>query len=204
MRKVVGLDISPRPDVAVKVTPRKRPNLGGNLKRKRTFSFRIGLIATIAGLSALATSAAASDTVQIINVNDGLCLQSVGGSTAGGAAIVQEPCNSDAGQRWRMVSVGDSTYHYVNVSSGLCLDARGGAANHTPVQQWPCNNISNENWEYSDDDFNDEIPPLVSRVSGTSSYCLDVPGGKRIIGLAMQIYRCNGTGAQIWFIAISP
>jgi hypothetical protein len=172
---------------------------------ERTFSFGMGLIATIAGLLAFTTSAAASDTVQINNLDTNLCLQPIGGSTARGVAIVQEPCAGSASQQWKMVSVGsvdafgDGTYHFVNVLSGLCLDARGGAANHTPIQQWPCNSISNENWQYSDDDFNDEIPPLISRVSGTNSYCLDVPGDQRIIGLAVQIYRCNGTGAQAWF-----
>jgi hypothetical protein len=41
---------------------------------------------------------------------------------------------------------------------------------------------------------------LFSRVSGTSSYCLDIPGGQQVAGLAMQIYRCNGTEAQQWWI----
>jgi hypothetical protein len=71
--------------------------------------------------------------------------------------------------------------------------------NGTPVQQWTCNSISNENWEPGED-LGDDIPPLFSRVSGTSSYCLDIPGGQQVAGLAMQIYRCNGTEAQQWWI----
>jgi len=82
--------------------------------------------------------------------------------------------------------------------SGLCLDARGRAVNGTPVQQWTCNSISNENWEPGED-ISDVIPPLISRVSGTSSHCLDMPGGRQVAGLAMQIYRCNGTAAQEWW-----
>jgi hypothetical protein len=93
--------------------------------------------------------------------------------------------------------VSGNIFHYVNGLSGLCLDARGRAVNGTPIQQWTCNRISNENWEPGED-IDDTIPPLISRVSSTRSYCLDVPGGQKVAGLAMQIYRCNGTLAQAW------
>lgn len=50
----------------------------------------------------------------------------------------------------------------------------------------------------------DYIPPLISRVSGTDNYCLDIPGAHQTPGLAMQIYRRNGTGeGQQWWIAPS-
>jgi hypothetical protein len=126
------------------------------------------------------------------------CLQPVDGSTEQGAAIVQEPCNGGAAQQWTAVRVSGNHFHYVNLLSGFCLDARGRAVNRTPVQQWTCNNISNENWDPGED-IGDVIPPLISRVSGTRSHCLDMPGGQRIAGLAMQIYRCNGTAAQEWW-----
>jgi hypothetical protein len=112
------------------------------------------------------------------------------------------PCNNRPAQQWKAVSMGGRVFHFVNSLSGLCLDARGKAVNHTPVQQWTCNKISNENWE-SPEVSSDDIPPLISRVSGTRSYCLDVPGGQTSAGLAVQIYRCNGTVAQDWFTAIS-
>jgi hypothetical protein len=130
----------------------------------------------------------------------GQCLQPTNGSKDQGAAIVQEPCNLKPAQGWRAVFVGDNMFHYVNLLSGLCLDARGGAVNGTPVQQWPCNNITNENWEPAVDWRNHPLGPpwLISRVSGTHSHCLDVPGGNSTAGLAMQIYGCNQTLAQIW------
>ena len=128
-----------------------------------------------------------------------LCLQPINESTTQGAAIVQQPCNSRPAQQWTAVQVGNNTFHYKNQLSGFCLDARGPAANRTPVQQWTCNKISNENWEPGPD-MDDEIPPLYSRVSGTNSYCLDVPGGQQTHGLAIQIYRCNGTLSQDWYV----
>jgi hypothetical protein len=169
------------------------------VKRHRIVSVVIGLAAAVAAVPASASLAAAASTPgDIYNFLSNQCLQPVNGSTAQGAAIVQEPCNGGAAQQWVDVTVSYNIFHYQNVLSGLCLDARGGAANHTPVQQWTCNSISNENWQPGEDG-DDGIPPLMSRVSGTSSYCLDIPGGSTAAGLAMQIYRCNGTEAQQWW-----
>ena len=170
------------------------------MKRGRIASVVIGLTAAVASVPATASLAAAASTPgDIYNFLSNQCLQPVNGTTVQGAAIVQEPCNGGAAQQWVEVTVSYDIFHYQNVLSGLCLDARGGAANHTPVQQWTCNSISNENWQPGEEG-DDDIPPLTSRVSGTSSSCLDIPGGQPTAGLAMQIYRCNGTEAQQWWL----
>jgi hypothetical protein len=133
-----------------------------------------------------------------------LCLQPVDESTEQGAAIVQMPCRENKGvpipaQVWTRPP-SDNIFHFTNSKSGLCLDARGGAANGTPVQQWTCNNISNENWQTGKP--KNQLPPrypsLISRVSGTSSHCLDMPGADPTVGHAIQIYRCNDSVAQDW------
>jgi hypothetical protein len=165
----------------------------------RAFFIATFIIAVVVSVA----PAAASGTYEIYNFRSNQCLQPVNGSTGQGAAIVQESCNGGAAQQWVEVSAGREIFHYVNVLSGLCLDARGAATNGTPVQQWTCNKISNENWQ-PQEDIADNIPPLVSRVSGTNSYCLDIPGARQTAGLAMQIYRCNGTEARQWWIAPSP
>jgi len=156
---------------------------------------RLSIAAMAFGLSTQVTGAET-----IANFSTALCLQPANESKAQGAAIVQQPCTASAAQQWTKVAVGGNVFHFVNQLSGMCLDARGGAANHTPVQQWTCNKISNENWEPGEVQGSDDIPPLYSRVSGTKSHCLDVPGGQlKTAGLAVQIYRCNGTLAQVWF-----
>ena len=103
-------------------------------------------------------------------------------------------------QTWTRQPPNGKVFHFVNSQSHMCLDAAGGAANGTPVIQWPCNNISNENWQ-TGRLFN-QLPPtfpsLISRVSGTSSHCLDMPRADPTVGNAMQIYVCNGTVAQQW------
>jgi hypothetical protein len=81
----------------------------------------------------------------------------------------------------------------VNVASGLCLEVASRAVNEAPIDQWPCSTISNEVWSSGTN-----FVELRSRVSGTNSHCLDVPGSQPVNGLAMQLYECNGTSAQVW------
>jgi hypothetical protein len=165
---------------------------------RRVFFMAAPVIAVV-----ISGAPAAASGNEIYNFWSNQCLQPLNGSTEQGTAIVQEPCNGGAAQQWMEIFAGNDIFHYVNVLSGLCLDARGAAKNGTPVQQWTCNRISNENWQPGED-IADDIPPLFSRVSGTNSYCLDIPGAQKTAGLAMQIYRCNGTEAQQWWIAPSP
>lgn len=91
-----------------------------------------------------------------------------------------------------------SIVHMVNHGSGLCLDARGGATNGTPIQMWTCNSISNENWDFGLSPRGSQDFAFRSRVSGTRSHCLDVPGAQDVDGLPMQLWNCNGTAAQLW------
>lgn len=168
------------------------------MKRRRIVSLFVGLAAAAAGVLVSAPPAAASgEPIRNAEYYE-LCLQPVGGSTEQGAAIVTALCNRSADQDWRWEQVNGSTGHFVNGHSGLCLDARGGAANRTPVQQWTCNSISNENWEIDEINGADYPFRLISRVSGTRSHCLDIPDGRDAPGVAMQIYRCNGTPTQLW------
>lgn len=128
------------------------------------------------------------------NVGNGLCLQPVGGSYSAGAAIVQATCDPNSTkQRWEVRSFNGGVFQERNVGTGLCLDARGGATNGTPIQQWPCNTISNERW-----DLGPAFVAMRSRVSGTQSHCVDVPQQSRQVGVAVQLWGCNNTVAQIW------
>jgi Ricin-type beta-trefoil lectin domain-like len=176
----------------------RRLMMGSCMMRLRIISLVIGLTAAVASIPAAASWGNSPGIIFSFFSNQ--CLQPVNGSTDQGAEIVQEPCNGGAAQQWMKVHVSGNSFHYMNGLSGLCLDARGRAVNRTPVQQWTCNSISNENWEPGPaNDIPNVIPPLTSRVSGTSSHCLDMPGGQPVDGLAMQIYRCNGTEAQQWW-----
>jgi hypothetical protein len=160
-------------------------------------------IATTAGL-AVPSPARAADEWPIYSPFSDQCLQPTNGSTEQGAAIVQQPCQGKAGtppvQNWTLIPVSGNIFHLQNSLSQLCLDARGGAVDRTPVQQWPCNSISNENWEWGPTDSNGNRQ-LISRVSGTGSHCLDMPGAQIMEGLEMWIYHCteNNVAQQWWY-----
>jgi hypothetical protein len=138
-----------------------------------------------------------------ILANKKLCLQPASvpdGTSPQGAKIILEPCNGSLVQQWQYVSVsGGNPDHYMNQFSGLCMDAQGRAANQTPVVQWTCNSITNEQWAYlSTDNTNVHGPVVESGIGGTNNFCLDIPGEQATAGTAVQIYVCNLTNAQRW------
>jgi hypothetical protein len=153
--------------------------------------------ASVISVVLLANPAAAFQPVLLVNSQTLMCLQPAGGSMAQGAAIVEETCNVNAPiQVWLVIPVENAGTHFENASTQFCLDARGKAKNGTPVQQWTCNQITNENWDPT------VGPPnlggeVVSRVSGSDSFCLAIPGGQQTAGVA--ILRCNsGVVSQRW------
>jgi Ricin-type beta-trefoil lectin domain-like len=119
------------------------------------------------------------------------CLQPINGSLNQGDAIVQEPCNGSLAQQWTVRQVSSTKVHLVNRSSNLCLDARGKAVNGTPIQQWTCNWISNENWSFG---ITNNL--LSSGVSNTFSHCVATPGFQA--GLPMELRFCDGNSSQLW------
>ncbi|MGA7629495.1 MAG: ricin-type beta-trefoil lectin domain protein [Terriglobales bacterium] len=138
--------------------------------------------------------------IEVSSALDGMCLQPINKSTEPGAAIVQQACTGFPEQIW-FWTVPNGVTHLMNGLSGLCLDARGTAADETPVQQWPCDQISNENWEAVGSSNKETVK---SRVSGSSNYCLDTRGNSTP-GFAMQIYSCSSSASQTWqFQAQSP
>jgi hypothetical protein len=145
-----------------------------------------------------ANPAAALQPFMFFNAHTNMCLEPQNDSTAPGTPILLEPCTGLGAQQWIYIGAGSAGFLFLNAQTGLCLDARGGATNHTPVQQWPCNGISNEKWQIFVAAKGSPGAPVESRVAGSSSFCLDIPGDQAIVGLAMQIYGCNETGAQLW------
>jgi hypothetical protein len=175
---------------------------GTVVRRPRIFAILFTIVTTAAVSLVTAVPASADDhTVGVQSRASLLCLQPLDESLDAGAPIVQVRCNNRRTQTWFFEDMGDHVFRPQNLASGLCLDALGGATNGTPVVQWPCSGISNQRWRASRD--LPDIVSLRSRVAGTSSHCLDVPGGQSTDGLAVQIYVCNGTAAQAWGVGIT-
>ncbi|MGW5722050.1 RICIN domain-containing protein [Amycolatopsis sp. NPDC003865] len=132
--------------------------------------------------------------VTVRNTASGKCLAPQGESSADGVPIVQVTCTGSPFQRWDFVDHDDHIFQIRNAVTLKCMDAAGLNTNQVPVIQWPCSGISNQRFQASRD-----LPDFVtlrSRVAGTNTHCLDVPGGLATEGAAMQLWVCNGTAAQ--------
>jgi hypothetical protein len=145
----------------------------------------------IVGLTFASSAKAEDPIVKLVNSESGKCLQPLNASTTQGVAIVQETCNGSTAQQWTVTSVSSTKVHLVNMASHLCMDARGGAVNGTPVQQWTCNKITNENWSFG---ITNNL--LSSGVSNTFSHCVATPGTQN--DLPMSLRACSAIPSQIW------
>ena len=143
------------------------------------------------GVTVASLAEAEDQIVKLVSVMSWKCLQPINGSLNQGDAIVQEPCNGSLAQQWTIRPVSSTKVHLVNRSSNLCLDARGKARNGTPIQQWTCNWISNENWSFG---ITNNL--LSSGVSNTFSHCVATPGFQD--GLPMELRSCDGNLSQLW------
>ena len=167
-------------------------------QRRSIASFSLGTAIAIAAVFAVAVQVQApaqapaeDDIVNFVSGQNGKCLQPINQSHNQGDAIVQQTCNGSVAQQWTAHAVSSGKFHLINKESGLCLDARGKAADGTPIEQWPCNQISNENWG-----IGGAGNRLVSEVSGTSSHCVATSGNQD--GLPMTLEQCNNSAAQVW------
>jgi len=164
----------------------------------RTLAFvAASAVAAMVTPNSLAAQATVRGTIYSRLANE--CLQPLNGSTALGAPIVLATCDGSGAQQWYRSIGSNNNDHYVNVLTGMCLDARGGAANYTPVQQWVCDSITNENWQYAQGTGETSLPRVISRVSGTDNFCLDIPVAQVAPGTAVQIFSCDGNLSQNWF-----
>jgi Ricin-type beta-trefoil lectin domain-like len=182
------------------------------MRNRRLFALLFTAAFVIAaGLMTAPTLAQADQIVALKSVQSGMCLQPVNGSSANGAAIVQVPCNGSAVQFWAMQFHSSgflnnrTWYQLINQSNHLCLDARGGAVNGTPIQQWPCSGISNENWSTTNCTstptnttcsvasliFNSAVPQ-----DRPFTHCLATAGTQG--GVSMVLMACQLTPSQQW------
>ncbi len=129
-----------------------------------------------------------------------LCLQPQ--STDEFAAIVQEPCDGSAIQGWQDRQIGTNHYNFINQASGECMDAFDGAFNEARVLQSQCSgSVGNSNQQWNTAATLPAVVSIMSRVGfRDTGFCVDEPGQQAIPGLAMQIFGCNKTLAQLWIV----
>ena len=156
-------------------------------KRRLATLLATAAMATASALAVGPPAHASTYGFELQNAFDSQCLQPAGGSSGLGVYIVLASCNGSLAQRWAAAPA-SSGVHLVNLSTGLCLDARGRATPGTPIEQWTCDWISNEDWKFPGGQ-------LASGVSGTYTDCVSLPYGTPYVGLGI----CFDGIWQIWY-----
>jgi hypothetical protein len=132
-------------------------------------------------------------TYRMVNRASGKVIGVTGGSTAGGATVVQQTDNGSAGQRWQLVDAGSGYTKVVNRGSGLLLDISAkSVADGAAAIQYRDTGGPNQHWQVVVDG---SYRTLVNRNSGK---VLDVTGGSAADGTAVIQWTGNGGANQQW------
>ncbi|MFB7085235.1 ricin-type beta-trefoil lectin domain protein [Streptomyces sp. NPDC056296] len=120
----------------------------------------------------------------LFNPQSGRCLDSPDGNTANGTDLRLWDCNGSAAQRFTV------TNGTIVGPGDKCVDVDGDDAggNLKPVQLWDClAEAADQHWTRN-----------ANGSLSTLGRCLDVDSSGTAAGTRVQLYDCNGTGAQAW------
>jgi hypothetical protein len=134
---------------------------------------------------------------QIVNSHSGKCLdvKSEDNYYAVGARVQQYHCTGVLEQHWAIALAADNQYFsLVSQRSGYCMEPSliPGNINGVQVDQAVCNSMDYQQWRSVSAGTNQVY--LVNK----NGLCLDVSGGSTADHAKVQLWSCNGTGAQIW------
>ncbi len=152
----------------------------------------------VQGTSGLSTTA----WYTLVNGNSGKCVDDSGWNSANGTAILQWDCGrQQANQEWQLKPTDSGYYGLVNRNApNSVIDiVGGGAGDGTPVQLWQ--NFGNTHQQWMPVALGNGLYKFVDR---NSQRCLDVPNASTNNGVQLQIYDCNGTGAQAFQLSVQP
>lgn len=137
-----------------------------------------------------------------VNQNSGACVDATGFGTTNGTGVQQWACgNQQSNQEWQFQPTDSGFYKVVTRGAPAeGWDATNfGTTNGTLIQLWQFGGGTNQQWQpvpLGNGNFK-----FVGRASGR---CLDVPGASTANGVQLQLYDCNGTGAQSWKLVQQP
>jgi len=156
------------------------------------------------GMAATPASASIGEFKRIQNVDNLLCLQPQ--TLAFGSRVVQEDCDNSAAQSWAPLYMGSNHYRFINQAAGLCLSSFV-LVNNGPVALDNCQiaggtTVSNAEWNTGA--LLPNTVTLRSRLHFVdNNFCLDVPGRTKERHVVINVFTCNGTPAQRWFIGFA-
>jgi hypothetical protein len=139
---------------------------------------------------------AAGGAVQI----NGVCLDTAGGGTSPGTAVVVNTCTSGGTQVWTQ-GTGNTL---VNQASGLCLDDPGtSTTNNTQLDVQTCDGGIEQVWPLPAAPASPTTPPAGQVYPSEEQHngdvpCLDNTASAATAGAKVVLERCTGTKAQQW------
>jgi endoglucanase len=148
------------------------------------------------------TSINTSTWYNIVNENSGSCVDAAGWGTANGTIVQQWSCGSQQyNQEWQFQSEGNGAYSLVNrnAPSEVWDVTNVGTADGSLLQLWAYGGGSNQQW--TPVSLGNGYYKLVGVGSGR---CLDTPAASTANGVQLEIYDCNGTGAQAFKLVAQP
>ena len=138
----------------------------------------------------------------VINQNSGACVDATGFGTVNGTAVQQWACGKgQVNQEWQFQPTDSGFFKAINRNAPAeAWDVtNSGTVNNSPIQLWQFGGGANQQWQPVS--LGNGAFKFVERGSGR---CLDVPGASTTNGARLQIFDCNGTGAQAWTLVQQP
>lgn len=129
---------------------------------------------------------------QLLNLNSGLCLDSV--STTEGTQAQGVYCSGNTYQQWEITASG-SDYKITNDANGYLLEDEGNSKTAgSAVDTWPSNGGTNQEWTITSDGAGNYTVTDVY-----SGLCLGVASGAITSGSPIDEGTCNGGTNQQWY-----
>lgn len=150
--------------------------------------------------------------ITFTNVKSGKALDLFNGKAENGSNVQQYSNGEGNSQKWIAIKNGDGTYTIVSaLNENLCLDLNGGAIiNGNNIQIYTKNGTNAQKWILRDTSKMDRLAATNrNTISGgeytinssiNNNYVLDVSGGSKADRGNVNLYKENGTNAQVWKI----
>ena len=142
----------------------------------------------------------------IKNVSSGKVLDAAGGGKTNGTNVQQYESNNTAAQRWVLVPAVEHPGHYsiLNQASGLALDVAGASiADGANVQLYTRNGTDAQHFTFITGRSETVYEPMAYTFQSAldKSMVADIAGKSKKNGANVQLYKSNGTEAQMFFFS---
>ena len=136
----------------------------------------------------------------IFSVLSGRSFDIPGGSKSSGVLIQQYSSNRTPAQQWRLLQTSDGRIEVVSALTGKALDVPGGSlSNGNQLQMYQVNHTDAQKWTFNTSPI-DHSGSFQLKTTVDESGVLDVPGGSKDSGAALQLWDSNLSLAQKWVL----